>query len=243
MNSRAPQDSRLWETLSAYLDGRLAGAEKTALEDRLQKDENLRRELSELRVIRDSLRSLPVLRSPRALTLSPAQAGRSLPQPRGFSTRWMAFGSALAALAFVVVTSVDLFSRGSLLMAAAPRPAALEILPAEAPDQALEKSSRDGAAALTAQPLALATQPLGTAPPALLFAPTAGQTEDVCGDCAAVDTETASNLGAANAFTTESAAQAFSLPDFRTIAPFLEIFLGVSAGLLAILFILSRRRR
>jgi hypothetical protein len=235
MNTRAPQDPRLLEALSAYLDGRLAGAEKTALEDRLQKDENLRRELSELRVIRDSLRSLPVLRSPRALALLPAQAGRSLPQPRGFSSRWMAFGSAFAALAFVVVTSVDLFSRGFGMMAAAPQPAALERMPAEAPDQAVEKTSRDGAAAQV-------TQPLGTEP-ALLFAPTTAQAEDVCGDCAAVDTEAASKLGVTNAFTTEPAAQAFSLPDFRTIAPFLEGFLGLSAGLLAILFILSRRRR
>ena len=57
MNPKERLDPQLLETLSVYLDGRLEGAEKAALEARLNKEESLRRELEELRSVRDSLRA------------------------------------------------------------------------------------------------------------------------------------------------------------------------------------------
>ncbi|HEY5118997.1 MAG TPA: hypothetical protein VII90_06035, partial [Anaerolineales bacterium] len=122
MNPPERLDPQLLEMLSAYLDGRLEGAEKAALEARLNKEENLRRHLAELRSVRDSLRTLPLLKPPRSLALTSALAGKTAGKPAVFSPRRMAFGSALASLAFVCVLSLEVLSRGAFLPAAsAPR--------------------------------------------------------------------------------------------------------------------------
>ncbi len=119
MTARTPLDTRTLEILSAYLDGRLSDNEKTALENRLERDSSLRVHLEELRAVRDRLRALPILRSPRALTLTPAMVGEET-KSRGLPSWPMAFGSALAALAFLFLVSRDLLVGRTTSMTAVP---------------------------------------------------------------------------------------------------------------------------
>lgn len=231
MTPRAPLDPRLLETLSAYLDGYLTHAEQNALHERLDQDENLRLQLEELRAVRESLRSLPPLRPPRALTLSPAQAvGKNSLAGRlsGFSSRGMAFGSALAALAFVVVASLDVFSSGSLMMATGAPMVAPQSLPSA---QAMDKSRNEAVAEAT--PAAeLAASPSSTAP----------ALNDGCDDCPPADSGE-EEFKLTTGYSTEPASRAFSPPDFQTAAPYLEGILAFSAVLLAGLAAIIRRRR
>jgi hypothetical protein len=249
MNPRAPLDTRLLESLSAYLDGRLEGAEKAALEQRLSREEDLRRQLSELRRVRDSLRALPALKPPRALTLTPAQAGMPVKRPGWFSPRGMALGSALAALAFVVVASADFFSSGA--MAAAPRPAAESFAaPAQlqSADQAASGSGEAGAPTVAAPPTGGLPAPTASGPREKLGGGESGTPTGTlapieppsigCGEPAAAN-KAADQCGLFG----EPAPQPFSLPDFQTLAPFLEALLGLTALLLAVLAIIARRRK
>jgi hypothetical protein len=61
------------ELLSAYLDGQLTEAERSALEARLQQDADLRRQLAQLRATVDLLRALPELSAPRDFSLNHMQ--------------------------------------------------------------------------------------------------------------------------------------------------------------------------
>ncbi|MGB7537154.1 MAG: hypothetical protein WBM17_01325 [Anaerolineales bacterium] len=248
MNPRAPLDPRLLEALSAYLDKRLEGAEKAALEQRLSREEDLRRQLSELRRVRDSLRALPAMKPPRALTLTPAQAGTPARRSGWFSPRGMALGSALAALAFLVVTSTDILSRGAL--ASAPRPAAESFAaPAQlqAADQAAPTGGGGNPPTLLAQPTAVLLTP-STAGPSekagggenatpTLTTPPPEPAPDRCGEPSFTN-QVAERCGLSG----EPTPQPFSLPDFQTLAPFLEVLLGLIAVLLAGLAIFFRSR-
>lgn len=125
MTNRAHLTPRDMDLLSAYLDGSLTEREKNNLEGRLSGDDDLRVTLEELRAVRDGLRALPILRSPRALTLSPAMAGCEAPRSK---PAWpMALGSALAALAFLLLFSRSFIGGG--LRAASAVPAAQEAAP------------------------------------------------------------------------------------------------------------------
>ncbi|MBI5669569.1 MAG: zf-HC2 domain-containing protein [Chloroflexi bacterium] len=57
------------ELLSAYLDGELTAAERSALDARLQREPELRRELDTLRATVGLIRALPPLKAPRDYTL------------------------------------------------------------------------------------------------------------------------------------------------------------------------------
>jgi len=248
MNPPEKLDPRMLETLSAYLDGTLAGAEKTVLEARLKKEENLRGELAELRAVRDSLRSLPLLKPPRALALTPNMAGKSAGTSAVHFTRWMALGSALATLAFVCVLGVDAFERGTFVLGAGASRAmsANQALagPEHAEDQTGEEKS--GAAQPTAAPASLATMapaanqtaaapgcenceptgmPSGTQSPAPLLG-------GGCGGCSATEAR-ATNPPQTASLPSAAAPRAYQLPDFQTAAPFVEGFLALSAVLLA----------
>ena len=234
MNPRAPFDPRLLEALSAYLDGQLAGAEKAALEDRLSREEDLRRHLAELRAVRDSLRALPPIKPPRALTLSRAQAGEPVRRFEWFSSGRLALGSALAALAFAVVFSANLFSQGLTLGAAAPMmvenfaaPAMLQATgPLPAPSASGPQEKYGGGEGATP---ALAPPPSEPA-------------SDGCGESSGADAA-AERCGIGGGFEDLPAPQTFSLPDFQTLAPVLEALFGLSALLLGLFAIIGRRRK
>ncbi len=261
MNPRAPLDPRLLEALSAYLDGRLEGAERMALEERLKRDEDLRRYLRELREVRDSLRSLPVLKSPRPLTLSPAQAGALSRRPAAFSPRSMAWGSALASFAFVVVLTLDVFSRGFFMMGAASQAAPEMTTMLQAPEAALADESQPvegrSVAGAMATPSTAPGETMDLEPPTVMKAeatprmvskPTLGMTpttaviEDGC-EVHLFANKAVDRCGETTSFTSETEQPAFSLPDFKTAAPYLEVFLGLTAVLLAVLAFILRRPR
>jgi hypothetical protein len=254
MNPRAPLDPRLLEALSVYLDGKLTGAELAALEEQLKRDEDLRTQLSELRAVRDSLRSLPTLKPPRPLTLSPAQAGAPLRRSGWFSSRRMTFASAMAALAFVVVASFDVFLRGSLMPQAA-RLAAPEAMPVSAPEQTVDSGGEgfNKAPTTAAGPTLMAPQATanatsetarggGTVEPTIILSPTPQVIQDEC-DANPGANKAVDRCGLTNSFSATPVSEPFSLPDFRTLAPFLEWSLGLLAVILAVLAFVLRRRR
>jgi len=72
VNATLPPDD--WDALSAYLDNQLPPAERAALEARLAAEPALRDAMDGLRAVQGALRELPLLTSPRNLTLTPAQA-------------------------------------------------------------------------------------------------------------------------------------------------------------------------
>jgi hypothetical protein len=243
MNPPAPIDPRLLEALSAYLDGRLEGLEKTALEARLRQEADLRLQLEELRAVRDSLRSLPSMKPPRPLTLSRAQVrphGSEAERGAGWiSARSLALGSALFALAFILVTSANIFSSKS--------------------SASMSPRSADNFALQAAQPAAGEANPAPTAAqPTLAAAPKANEPDGkALGggglQATAVPTPTAQpqppcgeDTGAINCRVATLAQQpesrSASLPDFNTMAPYLEGAFGLAAVALAVLAIRARRR-
>ncbi len=263
MNRPDSLDPQLLETLSAYLDGRLDGAEKAALETRLNKEESLRFQLDELRSVRDALRALPLLKPPRPLALTPAMAGRTAGKPGAFSPFRLALGSALASLALVCVLTVDVFSRGGLLgVASAPQALAPANEAFSMPRQSLDTSGA-GKSAATAGPASstAATEPpppvatarvgtgcdnctpTGTPAAAPTTAPLLG---GGCGDCAATE-EVAEIPPQVVTVPLATIAQPHAAPDFQTAAPYLEVCLGLAAVFLAasaaLGAILLRRRR
>ena len=87
------------ELLSAYLDDALSPEERAALEARLQADADLRREMARLRATVELIGTLPTLRAPRDLTLTPRMVRRpSLLTSAAFSAM-----SAAAAVVLLVI--------------------------------------------------------------------------------------------------------------------------------------------
>lgn len=99
--SELPEHDR--ELLSAYIDNELTPAERAALEQRLRAEPSLRRELAELRAVRDLLREQPWATPPRTFTLTPEMAGV---RRRQFAlSGWWQPLSGLAALVLVILVS------------------------------------------------------------------------------------------------------------------------------------------
>lgn len=99
--SELPEYDR--ELLSAYIDNELTPTERAALEQRLRVEPSLRRELAELRTVRDLLREQPWVTPPRTFTLTPEMAGV---RRRRFSlSGWWQPLSGLAALVLVILIS------------------------------------------------------------------------------------------------------------------------------------------
>jgi len=256
MNPMKRVDPQLLEALSAYLDGTLEGAEKAGLEARLIKEESLRLSLEELRSVRDSLRSLPLLKTPRSLTLSPALAGKGTEKAGVFSPRRMAFGSALASLAFVCVFAVDILSRGAFMGAAtAPRAVSLNEAPGTAPPSMDNTGGgKFSATAEVAAPAATAApaQAITPTPTLWIYSPGTGGT-----GFQPIETPTPEPSPTMLPPTEAPATQrviATPVPpspgfpsilrlDFQTIALFLEAIFGVGAVVMVALALVLRRRR
>lgn len=75
---------RDWQTLSAYLDGRLSDRERARLESRLIYDSELNIALEEIRNVRYLLKEIPVKRAPRNYTLTPQMVGVRVSQPPSY---------------------------------------------------------------------------------------------------------------------------------------------------------------
>jgi hypothetical protein len=92
------------ETLSAYLDGELAPAERDRLEAQLALDKALQDELAEMQVWQQQMRDLPTRRVPRNFTLDPALYGR--PQRQFLGSAYPALRTATALTAFLLVIAL-----------------------------------------------------------------------------------------------------------------------------------------
>jgi hypothetical protein len=136
------------DAMSAYLDGRLTKTETAELERQLQANPEWRAAMDELAAIRSLLRSLPVLRAPRNLILAPA----AMPHPRrrNFPSLAYGFGSALAAVAAVLV-----FALGSISAPmAASAPAAMAQRAVNSGDLPTGTSAADSSGPFGAVPVA-----------------------------------------------------------------------------------------
>jgi anti-sigma factor RsiW len=189
MTSRSPLDPRTLEQLSAYLDGTLTEKETAALTARLATDADLVRALEELRFVRDALRKLPPLRSPRPLTLTPAMVGRQ-PQRVDRGGWTMAFGSALAGLAFLLLISSNLLGGRQTSLSAMPaaevQPVMMQAAPAET--AVADSTMRNQAPAATA--------PAATQPPASAeTAAGAATSEPMASKAAVAETATPAAVG------------------------------------------------
>lgn len=146
-----PLSARDLELLSAYLDERLGPRERAALENRLQSDAGLRRELEQLRATVQALRGLPVLQPPRSYTLpvpAPSKAREISRRPITPLEPRLRWATALASIAFAVVVGADLVVHGPLPAAQAPAQEAPVPLYAEATTAAVSEDAseaQDGA--------------------------------------------------------------------------------------------------
>jgi anti-sigma factor RsiW len=161
------------ERLSAFLDGQLPPGETAALEARLRQEAGLRETLNKLRQAKAALQSLPALRPPRSFTLTPEMAGV---RPRRAGYPALRLATALATMAFLVVSGIDVVSRLPFPFApgaAAPAPAEQLMLgaepqsevPAEEENPEVARSAAAEASTLVPQPFAQdALAPTATPP-------------------------------------------------------------------------------
>lgn len=96
-----------YELLSAYIDGALTEAEQTTLEQRLQADSALRRELDGLQETVNLIRALPPMQAPRNFTLTPRMVRPS---------RWLIFPTTTAFSALSAAAAVLLMAFGAVLL-------------------------------------------------------------------------------------------------------------------------------
>lgn len=118
------------ELLSAYIDNELSPNERAALEQRLAVEPLLRRELAELRAVRDLLRDQPWVTPPRSFTLTPEMVGVR-PRRFAFSRWWQPFG-ALGALVLVMLIGWQLLNLNRMPLQTA-APAAATAVPENVP--------------------------------------------------------------------------------------------------------------
>jgi hypothetical protein len=135
------------ELISAWLDGRLAGAELAAFEARLRAEPALRRQVDATRLLVATARALPAQPLPRDFTLpipaatTPRAQRRAQVNPLNWFLR---FGSALAAAVFVIAIWLDLAGL-SAPPAQSPAPAtqaALVVPPTQSEDSIAADAAR-----------------------------------------------------------------------------------------------------
>ena len=103
------------ERISAYLDGELRPAERSAFERELGRSPALQEALEEVASVRSSLRALPVVEPPEGLLSSPSVRAPARPRLRvsgaqvSPTRRWVLGGAGLAAAAAVLLV-IGVFS-------------------------------------------------------------------------------------------------------------------------------------
>jgi hypothetical protein len=116
-----------FERLSAYIDRELPPDERTALEERLQREPDLRRELDELRIIVLAVRELPKVQAPRDFTLTPQMVGKTP------TSRFLVFpATGLVSVLSSVAAALLLISGGLLLFGSAGQSGGPALAPATA---------------------------------------------------------------------------------------------------------------
>jgi anti-sigma factor RsiW len=126
------------ESLSAYLDGALSARQRGQLEEQLAVDTELRRELQQIRAVKESLSRLPRARAPRNFTLDPALYGKPVRQPAIELYPVLRAATVVTAIMLVAVVSLQFFGPGAFGRDLAYSPAqeemvALEAMAVEAP--------------------------------------------------------------------------------------------------------------
>ncbi len=132
-NNRGGTDQEL---LSAYMDDELNYVQRTALEARLKREPDLRRELEDLRVVVAAVRSLPPVKAPRSFALTPDMLidETAAPQLEREAASFLFFPTTAAFSALSAAAAVLLLVFGGLLLLIAleqPAPAAFDAMPAD----------------------------------------------------------------------------------------------------------------
>ncbi len=126
---------RDYELLSAYLDGGLAAAERSALEQRLNTEPALKAELAALAETVALLNQLPSRRAPRNFTLTSAMIGRGTTPRRGllYLATSPAFSavSAAAAVFLIMIGAFLVLQGGNLALPSQSGPAPVAIQPTD----------------------------------------------------------------------------------------------------------------
>src|SRR5919201_4622399 len=123
------------DSLSAYLDGELNKAERARVEAHLRTCVQCQHELESLRYTIRMVQELPIMRAPRAFTLSAEQAAQLRPWwQAGWFANTLRGMTALAALLLVLVISADVlfFNSADLTRQSTPAPMAAKNEPTQA---------------------------------------------------------------------------------------------------------------
>jgi hypothetical protein len=129
--------NRDWELLSAYMDGQLSSGKRAQLDARMQTNPELRAALDELTKTRAMLRSLPRLKAPHSIKLTPEMVGQK--QPRRLYP-FFQFASALSSLMLVLILLSDFLGfslpvpSGRMASQALEAPVAAEVFVESAPE-------------------------------------------------------------------------------------------------------------
>lgn len=197
------------ELLSAYLDDQLAPKDRAQIESRLKTDLKLQRSFAELRLIKTQLRALPTVKPPRSFTLKPETT-------RSRSTfNWIPilnFSTAVAAILFAVVISVDLFR--------APLSARVEFsapMQAPAPEAAMKAADQQTPITLTPTRTPAAVSAVATS--TVLAAPGVGGAVAGAAESPKAATPAAQSLAPAVRSTQPATDQIATLSPTATISP------------------------
>jgi anti-sigma factor RsiW len=191
-----------YERLSAYVDGELSKAERTALETRLDADAELRTELEAIRATIGLLAALPARKAPRNFTLDARTARRAA--PRVLFLPAAAFSALSAAAATVLIALSALLYSGAQV---APLASSIALAPTQA-----DAFQREAQATLSSTPLSTEKQST-TASPAQ---PEESAVMDAAGSAPSVENadQSADNLPAAAPIQeSESTVMQFAAPN------------------------------
>ena len=194
------------ELLSAYLDDQLTPKDRAQIESRLKTDSKLQRSLAELRAIKTQLRALPTVKPPRSFTLKP----ETIRTRSAFN--WIPilnWSTAVAAILFAVVISVDLFR--------APLSARQEFaapMQAPAPESAMKAADQQTPITLTPTRTPAAVSAIATS--TVLAAPNVGGAVAGAAESSKVATPAAQSLAPA-VRSTQSATDQITTPTPTTL--------------------------
>ena len=107
--TKSAEDKR-HETVAAYVDGTLDGRLRQQFEQEMAQDATLQAEVEQLRVVRQSLRQLPMRDVPRNFVLNPADYKKPAPQPWVQAYPVLRTATAMAAFFFIFALAAGTFT-------------------------------------------------------------------------------------------------------------------------------------